>query len=271
MTDSFKKVLLVGLCVTMFSELPVKSSDMIAPLRKADQLYQNGRYEQAIEIANKFIEFAPDSLEAMVILGMAHFNLGNYLEAKQWFRKILKKKQKNIIANQYLELIREIEHRYGLFSINIDLTCASKDPLIAEQAFKKAWFGHGFPKESEPTRQFYNCDKNTTASITLEIKAPKEKMLIEQSIAQIAQDAFVKKLFVKSYLLYSQLLAVNPENHSYLFGKAESAFMLQRYDEVIKLLAPVMLLGKETSFTPQELKKAKDLINKSRNKIGSLK
>ncbi len=257
--------------MTMFSGLPAKSSEMVATLREADRLYQNGRYEQAIEMAGKFVEFSPDSLEAMLILGMSHFNSGNYPEAKQWFRQALKKKRRNVIASQYLDLIREIEHRYGPFSSNINLARTSEDPQIAGQAFKKGWFGHGFPKESEPTRQYFDRNKNIPAPIALEVKAPVEKMLIEQSVAQMAQDAFSKKLFVKSYLFYSQLLDASPENRNYLLGKAESAFMLERYDEVIKTLGPIMLFGKEKSFSPQELKQANDLINKSRNKIGNLK
>lgn len=271
MADSLKKLLITGAFITLIAGYSAECSEMVASLREADRLYQIGRYEQAIEVAGKFIEFSPENLEAMLILGMSHFNSGDYPEARQWFRKALKKQRKNILASQYLELIREIEHRYGPFSENIDLARTSKDPQVSGQAFKKGWFGHGFPKESEPTRQYFDPGKNIPAPIALEVKAPLEKVLIEQSVAEMAKEAFSNKLFVKSYLFYSQLLDASPENRTYLLGKAESAFMLERFDEVIKTLGPIMLFGKEKSFSPQELKLANKLIDQSRLKINSLK
>ncbi len=83
----------------------------------------------------------------------------------------------------------------------------------------------------------------------------------------MAQAAFKKKLFLKSYLFYSQLLAANPQNREYLLGKARSAFHMKRFADVIKTLGPIMLAGKKSTFSQNEYNEARKMIQVARQKV----
>lgn len=266
-----EKMLRAAAFLLLLPVFTVFSAEMPTSLREADRLYQVGRYDQAIALATKFIEFSPQNLEATLIIGMSQFNQKNYPEAKAWFRRALKLKAKNLLAKQYLDLIQEIEHRQGPFSSNFTIAQSSDDRLEAGNAFKKGWFGHGFPKESPPTKKYFDPEKNLPAPIALEVPPPVEKILVEKSVAKMAKEAFTAKLFVKAYLFYSQLLSTSPGNRTYLLGKAESAFELERFEEVVKILGPIMLFQQEKSFSPDELKLANNLLNQARLKINSLR
>ncbi|MEW6711817.1 MAG: tetratricopeptide repeat protein, partial [Candidatus Riflebacteria bacterium] len=226
-----------------------------------------GYYRQAILTAGKFIEISPDSVDAMLIIAMSHFNEKDYVNAREWFRKVARQKPRNPIARKYIALIQEIEHRYGPFSNELSQALVSNDHMVSTTAFKKGWFGHGFPEESKPTVEYFDSDKNIPAPIAIEVPAPVEKVLMETSVANMAQDAFKNQMFLKSYLFYSQLLSASPGNRNYLLRKAESALKLERYAEVVKILGPVMLARDEKSFSPEELKLADELLLKARKQI----
>ncbi|GAB4273957.1 MAG: hypothetical protein Kow0029_13970 [Candidatus Rifleibacteriota bacterium] len=243
------------------------AGELSASLREASRLYQAGQYSAAISVAEKVNEYSPESVEAMLIIGMSHFNSKNYVDAKTWFRKALNKSPRHPIAVRYVSLIKEIEHRYGPFSSDLISARASEDPVKKGEAFKKSWFGHSFPKESEKTSDYFDQSKKIPAPIALEVEPPIEKILVEKSVARMANEAFAEKRFLKSYLFYSQLLSANPGNRSYLIGKAKSAFALKRYQEVIKILGPILMAAEEKSFSEPEFKLAKDLIQKARKQI----
>ncbi len=259
-----KRLFAIGLFSMCFS---AAVAELPATLREADRLYQAGHYRQAIHTAGKFIEISPGNVDAMLIIAMSYFNENDYVNACEWFRKVARQKPRNPIAKKYIALIQEIEHRYGPFSTEISQALASNDQMISTAAFKKGWFGHGFPKESNPTVNYFDPGKKFPAPIAIEVPAPIEKILMETSVANMAQDAFNKQMFLKSYLFYSQLLSASPGNRNYLLRKAESALKLERYAEVVKILGPVMLARDEKSFSPEELKLADELLLKARQQI----
>lgn len=246
---------------------PSFGKEMPTSLREANRLYQAGQFSAAISLAKKSVVYAPEDVQAMLILGMSYFNEKNYPEARDWFRKAVQRKPKHPIARKYIGLIQEIEHRYGPFSSSLSTAQESKDPTISGEAFKKGWFGHSFPKESEKAKDYFEPEKHKPARIALEVDAPLEKILIEKSVASMAKEAFDSKLFLKSYLFYSQLLAANPNNRSYLVGKAGAAFHMKRYQEVIKTLGPMMLAADDKSFSKLELKQARGLMQAARKKL----
>lgn len=248
----------------------VFAAEMPPALREADRLYQSGRFAKASASARKFLKIVPANLEANLLIGMSEFKQNNYREAKNWFLRALKISSKNFIARKYLDLIQEIEHRHGPLAGELSAAQDSEDTYTSGKAFKKSWFGHGFPRESGPTREYFDPEKNMKAPIAIEVDAPIKKILVEKSVAKMAREAFAGKLYLKSFLFYSQLLSASPENRTFLLGKAESAFMLERYDEVVKLLGPVMLFKQQKSFSPEQLKLANDLLNKARKNLNQL-
>jgi tetratricopeptide (TPR) repeat protein len=244
----------------------LSAKELPASLREAGRLYQTSNFSQAISLAEKVVKFSPDSTEAMLIIAMSNFNLENYATAKEWLRKVSRRHKNHPVAQQYIALIQEIEHRHGPFSQDMATAMDSADPLPSGKAFKRGWFGHAFPHESEKTSEEFNKPNPEKAPIALEVEAPIEKILMEKTVAQMAQAAFKKKLFLKSYLFYSQLLAANPQNRGYLLGKARSAFHMKRFADVIKTLGPIMLAGKSSTFSQDEYREAKKMMQAARQK-----
>lgn len=258
------------LLASLILSWPVLAKEMPASLREAGRLYEIGRYNQAIDAAKRFNHISPENLESMLIIGMGHFNLHEYAQARDWFRKAAKKSPQNQIARQYIDLIREVEHRFGPFSSDYSLAQGTEDPQKSKEAFKKGWFGHSFPEESQPTNGYFDPIKNLQAPIALEVEAPVEKILVEKTVEKMASEALSGGIFLKAYLFYSQLLQASPENRSYLLGKAESAIKLRRYEEVLRSLGPIMLAPDQKSFSPKELKHAENLLNEARAKLSEL-
>ncbi len=155
----------------------LSAKELPASLREASRLYQTSNYSQAISLAEKVIKFSPDNTEAMLIIAMSNFNLEKYAIAKDWLRKVSKRQKNHPVAQQYIALIQEIEHRYGPFSQ--DMAMESNDPLHSGKAFKRGWFGHAFPHESKKTSEVFSKTKPKTAPIALEVEPPVEKILME--------------------------------------------------------------------------------------------
>jgi tetratricopeptide (TPR) repeat protein len=206
----------------------------------------------------------------MLIIGMSHFNQNDYPQARDWFRKAVRKSPRHPIATRYIALLQEIEHRFGPFSTDIATAQESADPVISGEAFKKGWFGHGFPHESPKTDKYFDPAKNIPAPVALEVEPPIKKILIEKSVAKMADEAFQNKLYLKSYLFYSQLLSAEPQNRKYLLGKADSAFQLKRYDEVVQILGPIMLAATPEKLENEDMQKAQKLMQAAREKVYSM-
>lgn len=278
MAEHFRKIL----ALACFSLLIVAGSEAAKPgpsLREASRYYQTKNYTQAIQIAGKSLEYSKNDVDAMLIMAMSYFNSHNYTEAKAWFRRIIQLKPAHPVAKEYIQLIRELEHRFGPFKSDMTVEMQSKDPVISGEGFKRAWFGHTFPEESQPlhsrtdtkepsSKQSVSINASeTVAEIALDVEPPLEKVLAEKTVASMAQEALKSKMFLKSYLFFSQLAAHNPDNRSYIIGKAESAFHMKRYDEVIKALGPIMLASDKKGFKKDEYKAAQKLLDAARKKL----
>ncbi len=252
-----------------FSVTLVSASEMTATLREASRLYQGRQFDEAVAAARQFLAYSPDNLEAMLLIAMSRFNQKNYSEASEWLQKVARIDRNHPVARHYITLLQEIEHRKGPFATDLLTAKASTDRRTAGEAFKKAWFGHSFPEESLPTPVYFDSNKDKIAPVAIEVPPPIEKVLAEKAVAKMAEQAFSDGVFVKAYLFYSQLLAANPNNRSYLLGKAGSALRMKRFNEVIKILGPVMLARDEKSFTSEELKLADRLMLMARQRISS--
>ena len=243
-------------------------------LREASILYQSGRNEEAIQKAQLVSKHFPKNLEALLILGRAEFELENYAKARNWLRKAYSINPKHPLIKRYLGLIREIENRYGPIPGDFQPP-AQKDKLETARDFKKGWFGPNFTVTSAPlTPEPKVILKNAPASTTNVISPtalptphpPVNLVLLTDSVEKMAKEAFDKKLYIKSYLFYSQLNRQNPGNRKFLLGKSKAAFHMKRFREVIKALGP-LLTTNPASFTDEQRKQAKELVQKSRTKV----
>jgi tetratricopeptide (TPR) repeat protein len=275
-----KNLLLIVLGLLFITGSDIEAREPGVSLREASKLYQAQNYQQAIQIAEKTLEYSQNNVEAMLIAAMSHFNNHDYAKSRTWLRKIIKLKPSHPIAKEYIRLIQELEHRFGPFKSDMLDSMQAKDPIISGEAFKRGWFGPSFPKESDPIRpgsastlpthgisSSSSPVASSSAKIALEVDPPLERVLAEKTVAKLAKDAFEQELYLKSYLFYSQLAAHNPKNRSYLIKKAQSAFHMKRYSEVVKTLGPIMLGLDQQTFPKQEYEAAKKLLEDSRKKL----
>ena len=95
----------------MMRRLPDAESGELARL---GNVYLDGdQFRQAIDAINKGLKRGgvkrPD--QANLVMGMAHFNLGNYDSARKAFRSAAKDKRSKQYANQWLKYVSSEEDR----------------------------------------------------------------------------------------------------------------------------------------------------------------
>ncbi len=233
----------------------LNSGEMPRSLREAERLYQNGKYSEASDKALEFQKLYPDNLQALIILGMSDFYLNDYNNSKKWFKKAQKQSPNHPIVTRYLNLLRELEYRSGSFSVEPSEQDMN-DPQVSANFYKKAYFGHAFPKSSSSENPGASTKlmepvliKESIPSDTLRLPSdlalptpypPVEFLLSSESVMeQMAREALESGKYHKAYLFYSQLLASEPNNRLYRIAKAEAAYKMKRYSKVLEILVPI--------------------------------
>ncbi|MBU1108783.1 MAG: hypothetical protein KKB51_19055 [Candidatus Riflebacteria bacterium] len=238
-------------------------SEFQPQLREAERLYQAGRYQDAAREADNLLRFFPDDLQTLLLAGMSEYNSGNYLRAQQIFKKAHAKAPRHPIVTEYSALLREIEYRSGPFSPNPQSQLSS-DEYATARYFKRGYFGPGFTHTSDSL----SAQELAEVEVALPMPHPPvESIFKAKPVIDIAQKAFSEGNYHKSYLFYSQLLASDPTNRHYLMGRAESAFHMKRFRNVIEMLGPIMAAPKKHGFNEQESEKAQQLLSESRQKV----
>lgn len=230
-------------------------------LREANRLYQIGLYEEAKNTALRYHNYFPKSVDAMLLLAMTTFNQKDYLESKEWLRKISLLDPNNIIAANYTKLIKEIEHRYAPLSIEPDIRRINQEFQTAED-YRRGWLGPNFPIFSKE-----RMDEPIAPTATPIPHPVEPSITMNNTVAEIAKQALEEKNYTKAYLFYSQLVEANQSRRTYLVGKAEAAYYLEKHEEVIELLGPFLASKTPIGFLPSELIKAKQLLRMSREKL----
>lgn len=256
-----KRALVFSVILAFFAAGILCGSELEARLREAYRLYYAGRYDEARSYVLEFHKFFPDDVNAISLLGMTTFASRDYDEAKRWFRMLLQKKPRHPVGLRYAALIQEIEHRKGSVSLE-PAQRAKGDSYETAREFKRSWFGTSFPVFSdEPV-------KAPIAEVALPMPHPTEpEMLANNTVASIARQAIDEEDYIKAYLFYSQLLEADRGNRSFLLGKAEAAFHMKRYREVVQIIGPYLASKSPTGFAPEELIKADELLTASKDKM----
>lgn len=241
------------------------SKELQPQLREAERLYQAGRYQDASRTADDLLRFFPDDFQALLIAGMSAYNSNNYLQAQQHFKKAHAINARHPLVVEYVGLLREIEYRSGSLS-QVPLQPPDSNEYETAGYFKRGFFGPGFTHTSgkvlDPAR--------ATAEVALAMPHPStESIFRAQSVVDIAKKAFDQGEYNKAYLFYSQLLASEPTNRSYLLGRAESAFHMKRYRQVVDMLGPLLAAPETYGFSDKEINKARQLLGNARQKVFS--
>lgn len=260
----FSAILLLT-CLLGGPTAQLSGSEFQPQLREAERLYQAGRYQDAAREADNLLRFFPDDLQTLLLAGMSEYNSGNYLRAQQIFKKAHAKAPRHPIVIEYSALLREIEYRSGPLSPNPEAKLG-QDEYATARYFKRGYFGPGFTHTSGSLP----IPEIATAVVALPMPHPPVESIFKlKPVIDIAQKAFTEGNYHKSYLFYSQLLASEPTNRSYLMGRAESAFHMKRFRHVIEMLGPIMAAPQMHGFNEQEKEKAQQLLSESRQKVFS--
>ncbi|EKD82672.1 MAG: hypothetical protein ACD_39C01157G0004 [uncultured bacterium] len=234
-------------------------------LREAERLYQSGRYQDAAREVDKLLSFFPDDLQAILLAGMSEYNNGNYLKAQQHFKRAHAKAPRHPLVVEYTTLLREIEHRSGALSQNPQFQ-DNRNEYETARHFKRGYFGPVFTNTSDSLPD----PGLATAQVALPMPhPPTESIFKTEPVVDIAKNAFAEGNFHKAYLFYSQLLASDPTNRKYLIGRAESAFHMKRFRQVIDMLGPIMAAPETHGFSEQEIEQARQLLSEARQKAFS--
>lgn len=231
-------------------------------MRESVRLYQIGRYEQAIETAQRVYRYFPGDVQALVIMGAASFHQKDYLEARRWLRKAIRLEPDNMLAQKYIQLLKDVEYKFeplGVEPANI----IRQDRIQTAREFERAWFGPSFPVRSKTPKQepMPQISRPGVAGIPHPAEVNLER---NHAVARLAKNALENENYYKAYLFFSQLLKANLDNRTYLVGKAEAAFHLGRYREVMEILGPYLASDNPLGFMPSELIKARHLLQQSR-------
>jgi len=251
---------------TVFCILPAAGLEFQPSLREAERLYQSGRYQEAAHKAGEINRFFPDDLQTLLILGMSEFNSNNYLQASRWFKQAHKKSPRHPLVVRYTGLLQEIEHRRGQPFSSDPEVIARTDNTATAVYFKRQFFGPSFTQTSGET----SVPPAATAPTALAMVYPPDKDgSSEYTVWLMADEALKSGNFEKAFLFFSQLNAENPDNRKFLLGKAESAFHMKRYREVISGLGPSLALPEPAGFTQEERFKAESLLKHARSEVFS--
>ncbi|OGK05899.1 MAG: hypothetical protein A2W80_12840 [Candidatus Riflebacteria bacterium GWC2_50_8] len=234
-------------------------------LREAERLYQSGRYQDAAREADKLLKFFPDDLQALLVAGMSEYNSGNYLAAQQHFKRAHARSPRHPVVVEYVALLREIEYRSGSLSQNPQFQDSNNEYETARY-FKRGYFGPGFTYSSASLPD----PGIATAEVALPTPHPPVESIFKIApVVSIAESSFAAGNYHKSYLFYSQLLAADPTNRRYLMGRAESAFHMKRFRQVIDMLGPLLAAPERHGFSEAEIEKARQLLSDARQKAFS--
>lgn len=251
--------------------------ELVVPLREAESLYQAGQYEAAAIKASEYHSYFPQDFQGILLYGMSAFHSQHYVESIDMFVLASQKQPNHPIVKRYLRLIRELEYRSEPFTKNL-IKKSTSDPLKTAKFYERHFWGPSFTTSSKPESKApflrtldphlmkHQQESRAVKLVTaLPSKPPVKSLLAQDTVEEMAKQGLAQGYFLKSYLFYSQLLASNPYNKSYLLGKAKSAFHMKRYQQVIELLGREILEENLVSYSKDEGKEIKQMLEVSKD------
>ena len=215
-------------------------------LRAASELYRSGRTGEAREEAQSFQRYFPDNVEALVLLGRIEFESRRYADSKQWFRAASAKAPRHPIVRRYKKLLEELEYRNGPF-VAAPLELPTRDNEETAAWFKKAWFGpipvasggDLHPPVLEPVLSRDPLWVSETAA-TPDLPAGGAS---GDEYETAGRDALKDAFYLKSYIMYSQAVARQPDHVPSRLGLARAAIQMGKFSEALDVLSPLLSIG----------------------------
>ncbi|NLI76421.1 MAG: tetratricopeptide repeat protein [Candidatus Riflebacteria bacterium] len=242
--------------------------ELSPPLREASELLRLGRLAEARTLAGSVQRAFPDNVEALLLLGRIEVAAGRLAEAKTWIRLAGSRSPRHPLVTRYMRLFEEWEHRHGPLSTEY-LPLPTADPDLTAKRFKRGWFGPNFlytaPRvgvASVPasaadltpagvaatwtTPRIRTPDDGAPGGLPMPGQGPDGRnpggrtpdVFVKNTQVLEAEEALAQRQFLKAYLLFSRLLAGEPDRPLYLVGQARADLGMGRFRDARRLLDP---------------------------------
>ncbi len=260
-------LLLAGLFLAALSPAGF-ARELSQPLREAAELLRLGRLAEARTLAGSVQRAFPDNVEALLLLGRIEAAAGRLAEAKTWFRLAGSRSPHHPLVARYMRLFEEWEHRHGPLSTEY-LPLPAPDPDLTAKRFKRGWFGPNFlytaPRVGAASVPASAADL-TPAGVTDAWTTPRSPApaaqgpsgqsgdgrnqgrqipdgrtpdtFVKNTRVLEAEEALAQRQFLQAYLLFSRLLAEEPDRPLYLVGQARANLGMGRFRDARRLLDP---------------------------------
>lgn len=251
-------------CATTVAE----GGELPDSLRTASELYRTGRFDAAREEAISFQRYFPDDVDALILLGRIDFEAERYSDSRQWFRAASAKAPRHPIIRRYRKLLEELEYRNGAFDSSL-LPLPVPDQGETARRFKKAWFGPVQSASAEDIRL-----------PTLEPVLSRDPLRVSAAAASVGlpgggssgdeyenagRDALKDAFYLKSYIMYSQAVARQPDHVPSRLGLARAAIQMGKFSEALDALSPLLSIG----APPESAAEARALAEMARSLLDS--
>ncbi len=220
----------LSIALFLWSAPACPGGELSQPLRQASELYRTGHLEEARREALIVHHAFPHDLEALLLLGRIDFERRDLARSKEWFRLASAEKPRHPLVVMYRKVFEEIEYRKGPLNATL-LPLPDPDKTVTAERFRKGWFGPSTTLLSEPVKVEAEGPPPLPG-----VERPTLQPLVDESVRQAAQSALDRRLFLKAYLLFHDLLLRNPGHPPYLLAQAKAAYGMGRYGEATAIL-----------------------------------
>lgn len=242
-------------------------------LRDAAEKYRSGRYSEARVIAESHYKAFPKDIEGLLILARIEFALKNLKTSRMLIRQASAVNPKHPLVIDFRKIFDEYEHRHGILESDPQ-PIPVPDKTVTYDRYKRAWFGPAFPSLSariEPASASSEIIQ-TPSEASRKYSSSSPGTDPTDSVERLAEKAMNDKLYFKAYLYYSQLAreAASQERIANLtLEKAQAAFHMGRYKEVVSLLENIRNFFAQNSTLQSQSSRAGELLEKSMEMLNS--
>jgi len=231
------------------------AGELSKPLRTADQLLQSGHLDEARELAISIQRAFPKEIEPLLILGRIDFAARQFASSREWFRLASQINARHPLVVQYRDIFNELEHMTGELE-PMPLPLPTADKSVTAQKFKRGWFGPNFTNLSP---RIVKASEPVYMPPPAASQPEKPDFLRSKSVADSANEALKKRLYLKAYLHYTDLVKNHPEDPIFMIGKARATIEMGRYKEAAMILKP-LVEDRHPSIPLSLMKEARDLL-----------
>ena len=246
-----KKILYLLLFFLLNFSLAMSQETVEELNKKGLELYDKGKYEEAITCFDKALKMSEDSYQIWNNKGLAYYKLKKYEEAIKYFEKAL-----SINPNYITGWYNKGSALYMMKNYNAAIVCFDKvlalDPKHSGAKSKKAQ-AQAALENQKSIKSFidkgmasYNQGKYDDAinyyGNVLALDSANEAALVGTG-----NSLFAEKKYDEAITYYDKALKINPKNTEALYGKGNVLFAQGKYKEAIEYYNKILAIKPDDS------------------------